>query len=418
VEQVSPEQLAELVAAARRRWNVPGMAVAILDDGSVVSAADGVCDLDGDAPVSAETLFRVASVTKPFTATLAMTLVQDGLLALDEPPPASRVGATIRQLLSHQGGLACEWPKRVDRFGDGDDALLRLSEGEPERLPVGPGELYSYCNVGFWLVGAAIARTCGKTFEEALHARVILPLQLDSTGFEPDRAARGHNQVQPGSDEHRPVDDDYPRVRRPSGGLWSSVFDLLRFAKHHLGGPGPLTEDSRAETQTRQVPTGSGAYGLGWMLHESRGRRVVEHPGSAAGYQSLLRLVPSENVAFAGLTNSSRGAAALRDILERLGLGREKAPDFSLPPEALAALAGRYEGQGIELELAPEDGGLRVQMKKFDPFTDDTEVYPSVRARPIGRTEFEIVDREWRGDRFDFPRDGVVNIGLLAARVE
>src|ERR671922_698431 len=109
MERVPPEQLADCVAAARRRWNVPGIAVAILDDGAVVSAADGLRDLDSDVPVSADTVFRIASITEPFTATLAMTLVQDGLLALDEPPPRAPVEATVRQLLSHHGGLASEW---------------------------------------------------------------------------------------------------------------------------------------------------------------------------------------------------------------------------------------------------------------------------------------------------------------------
>jgi CubicO group peptidase (beta-lactamase class C family) len=418
MERVSREQLAEWVAAARRHWHVPGIAVAVSDDGEIVSAADGVAGLDGADAVSPATAFRIASISKPFTATLAMTLVQDGTLALDEPPPGSQVDATVRQLLSHQGGIACEWPEPIDRFGEGDEALLRISEGEPERLPVGSGELFSYSNVGFWLVGAAAARVCGTTYEEAVRARVLAPLGLDSTTFEPMHAARGHTQVEPGAAEHRPVDERYPRARRPSGGLWSSVADLLRFAAHHLGGPGPLTAASLAEMQRPQVATGSEAYGLGWMLHDSRGRRVVEHTGSAAGFQSLLRLIPSEGVAFAGLTNSSRGLAALRDVLVPLGLDREDAPDVVVPADAIAAFAGRYRGQGLEIEIAPDAAGLRVDVKELDPFTGETDVFPTFHARPIGAKEFEIVDGEWRGDRFEFPRDGFVCMGVLAARTE
>ena len=120
----------------------------------------------------------------------------------------------------------------------------------------------------------------------------------------------------------------------------------------------------------------------------------------------------------AGLTNSSRGGAALRDVVERLGLALERAHDFSLSAEALASLAGRYEGQGMTLELSPDDGGLRVAMTQVDPFTGEIDVYPTLRARPVGPKEFEVVDGEWRGDRFDFPREGLVNMGTLAARVE
>jgi len=417
MERVSAQQLEQWVAEARQRWNVPGIAVGVLRAGEAVAVADGVGSLDGGEAVSPETVFRIASISKPLTATLAMTLVQDELLGLDEPPLGSSVDATVRQLLSHQGGLACEWPEPMDRFGEGDDALLQLDDGEPERLPVGPGELYSYSNVGFWLVGAAIARVCRTTFEEALRARVLEPLALHATSYEPRSAARGHNQVEPGADEHRAVEDKYPRVRRPSGGLWSSVADLLRFAAHHLGAPGPLSEDSRAEMQTSQIEMSSESYGLGWVLYESRGRRIVEHPGSAAGFQSLLRLVPAEGVAFAGLTNSSRGLAALRDVLEKLGLDREEAPDVTLSADELDSFAGRYQGQGMKLSFATDDGGLRVELTLHDPFTGETDEYPSVRARPIGPREFEIVDEEWRGDRFDFPRDGFVNMVTLATRV-
>src|SRR5919197_1384104 len=158
--------LGELVDAPRQERYLhlggSGIAVAIVADGAVVSAADGVRDRDGDATVSADTVFRIASITKPFTATLAMTLVQDGLLALDEPPPGTQTTATVRQLLSHVGGLAIEWPVDLDDAND-DEALLRLASREPEFLPVGTGELFSYCNTGYWLVGAAAARAAGTT---------------------------------------------------------------------------------------------------------------------------------------------------------------------------------------------------------------------------------------------------------------
>jgi CubicO group peptidase (beta-lactamase class C family) len=416
MERVSGQELGVYVREARRRWSVPGLVVGLLRVGEVVAAADGVRDLGLAETVERETVFRIASITKPFVATLALTLVQEGLLSLDEPPPGTQVDATVRQLLSHQGGLAHEWPEPLDSFGDWEDGLVRIAARKPEHLPVGPGELYSYCNVGFWLVGAAIARVSSTTFEEAMRTRLLEPLGLRSTGFEAQSPARGHDQVEPGSDEHEAVVDDYPRVRRPSGGLWSSVDDLLRFASHHLGGPGPLSPESIAELQRPQIETGTDAYGLGWSLQTSQGRPVVEHKGSAAGYQSLLRLVPEEGLAFAGLTNSSRGLAALLDVLEPLGLAREGAPEHRLSAERLASLAGRYRAQGLELELVPEDGRLRLELTELDPFRSEPRVYPSLHARPIGEREFEIVDGDLRGKRFDFPRDGFVRLDVLAER--
>src|SRR5919201_211580 len=417
MEGVSAEQLGSWTRDGRERWHIPGIAVGLLADGRITTAAAGIRELGDDDPVTPQTVFRIASVTKPFTATLVVALVRDGLLELDAPPPGTRVQASVRQLLSHQGGLACEWPRPLEELGSADDALLQILAGEPERLPVGPGELFSYSNVGFWLVGAAAARASRTSFEQAMRANVLEPLGLAATTFEPERAARGHNQVEPGSDEHRPVEDAYPRVRRPSGGLWSSVEDLLRFAAHHLGGPGPLSADAVAAMQRRQVDAPGGAYGLGWALRDTGGRRIIEHSGSAAGFESLLLLVPEERVAFAALANSSRGSAAMRGILERLRLAHEELPEFPLPVETLNAFTGRYAGPGLELEVAGEDGRLRIRQTDFDPFTRENVVYPPVLARPVGEREFEIVDGEWRGERFTFPRPGFVCMTVLAARV-
>ncbi len=419
MERFSAERLAEWASEARERWNVPGIAVGVLRDGETVSAADGLRELGRPETVSPDTVFRIASITKPFTATLAMTLVQDRLLALDQRPPESKVGATVRQLLSHQGGLASEWPEPLDGFGDADDALLRLTERQPELLPVGPGELFSYCNTGFWFVAAAIARALGTSFEEAMRTHVLDPLALRLTGFEAEQPARGHDQVEPGAAEHATTEKTYPRVRRPSGGLWSSVADLLRFAAHHLGGPGPLTPASIAEMQRPQIALAGGSYGLGWLLPETRALPTVEHAGSVVGFQSLLLLVPQDRVAVAALTNSSRGSAAIRDVLEHLGLGPARVAERDLSVAELAALTGRYQGQDFELEITTENGGLSVAATEVDPFNQETQVYPTLHGRPVAEREFEIPDGEWRGERFDFPRDGFVCfLGRLAARTE
>src|SRR5919198_1758246 len=177
--RVSAQELGKWAAAARARWNVPGIAVGALFDGEVMSTGVGIRELGRGEPVRPDTVFRLASVTKPFTATLAMTLAQDGELALDEPPPGTRVEATVRQLLSHQGGLASEWPRPLD-----NSDLRAVAQAEPERLPIGAGELFSYSNCGFWFVAAGIAHVLGTSFEDAMRVRVIEPLGLQATSFE------------------------------------------------------------------------------------------------------------------------------------------------------------------------------------------------------------------------------------------
>src|SRR5262245_17686732 len=416
--RVTAQDLAQWTAEARENWSIPGIVVGLLQDGEPVMVADGVCSLGNNEQVTPETAFRVASITKAFTTTLAMTLVEDGLLALDAAPPGSRVEATIRQLLSHQGGLTSEWPEAYEDLAAHEQGLERIIEGDPPRLPIGPGELFSYCNVGYWLVGAVAARAAGLTFDKAMRSRVIEPLGLRATGFETSHGARGHDQVEPGSDQHVVVDHPYPRARTPSGGLWSTANDLLRFAQHHLGGPGPLSRASIEEMQQPQIDSPGGSYGLGWFLRQSAGRRIVEHPGSAAGFQSLLLLAPDEGLAFAALANSSRGSAAIRELLERLGLAAPADSHVSLTAEELSGFAGTYSGNGVEIDVAPDDGQLRLRLTSFDPFSGESTVFPPVLARAVGEREFEVVESEWRGDRLTFPREGFVCVGVLAARTK
>lgn len=417
IKAFSAEELGSWVAEARERWSVPGIAVGVYRGGETVTAADGVLKLGEEAQVTPETVFRVASITKPFVGTLAMTLVQDGLLSLDEAPPGTATDATVRQLLSHQAGLAAEWPSKLDEDTD-DEALLRLAEREPARLPVGRGELFSYCNTGYWLVGAAIARRSGLSFEEAMRRRVLEPLGLAATSFEPPGpTAHGHEQVEPESDEHEPVAPSYPRVRRPSGGLWSNVGDLLRFAAHHLGGPGPLTRESIAELQRPLVPVPGGSYALCWFVLD-RERPTVAHTGSAAGFQSLLLLAPQDGLALAALTNSGRGVQAIEAVLGRIGLGMKRRPTAEIAPEALSRFAGRYEGQGMTVDVRATNGALELRFVEVDPFRRIETAHPPVSARPVGEREFELVDGDWQGERVDFPRDGFIRTYTLAQRVE
>ena len=121
-----------------------------------------------------------------------------------------------------------------------------------------------------------------------MRGHVLEPLGLSSTGFaEPVTPARGH--VQEGESGHRAVSEDrYPAARWASGGLWSTVGDLLRFAAHHLDGAPAALHEPRARALGAR-------YALGWWVREhADGRTTLDHEGSVAGYQSLLLLVPSE----------------------------------------------------------------------------------------------------------------------------
>ena len=168
-----------------------------------------------------DTRFRIASITKPFTATAAVRL-----LALAAPVPGWP-DVSVADLLAHLTGYESEHGDPA-RFGDGDDALGRLAAELPAThrwLPA--GEVWSYANTGYWLTGSLLAEAAGTTYEEVI-AGLASEAGLEATTFgEPDLEGTGPNAI-PGA---------YPRARRPSGGLVSTVDDLLRFGAWHLAQP-------------------------------------------------------------------------------------------------------------------------------------------------------------------------------------
>ena len=369
-------ELADVVRDARARTGVPGVAAGLLADGAVALAADGVLEQGRPAAVRPETPFRLASISKPFTASLALAC-----LSPDE---------RLLRLLSHTAGLRPEV----------DAPLPTEAEG-----------LFSYSNVGYWQVGAACAAACGSPFEQAMRTRVLEPLGLGATGYdEPAEPARGH--VQEGETGHRPVAEDmYPAARRASGGLWSTVGDLLAFAAHQLGGPGPLPAEAREAMVEPQSQALGAGYALGWWVREAGGRRTLDHEGSAAGYQSLLLLFPDEGLALAVLTNSWRGSGLIRRVVEDLGLG-PVTPPLAAAVER-ASVAGRYHLDGTEAVVTATGDGLLVEETEIDPATG-APVSRSYPAQPLADGLFGFARGTLLSHRLDFPRPGIGRIGWVA----
>jgi len=382
---------------ALERHGVSGLAVGVRASGEDVLRAYG-----GARP---ETAFRVASITKPLVAALALRLVEEGRLALDEPIAGLRLpwdGITLRHLLSHQGGLACDWPRSLDEYGEGDDALRRLAAEEAMGGPVGPGELFSYSNLGYWLAGAVIERAAGAGFEDALQRLVLGPLGMERTDFSP-------------SEPFVPGTRPYPRARRPAGGLYSCAGDLLRFARHLLGGPGPLAPDSLREIQAPQVAHDpAGDYGLGLFLWRGRGRPTIEHGGMVHGFRSLLVLVPAEDAAVVLLAAGDLGRLVVEELLQAVDLGLKLPAEVSVAHERLSSLAATYRDPlGAVVVVTVREGGLDLAGDESDgagPF--------SVHLRPAAAEWFVGRDGDDCGESADFPRGGeLLRYGWLFERV-
>ncbi len=406
------EQLDELVRQQMERWQVPGLAIGLYQDGHVETAAHGVANVETGCAVTPGTLFQIGSISKVFTATLVMTLAEAGKLDLDAPvvgyvpelplvDETARRTITLRHLLTHMAGF---YGDRFDDHGDGDDALARAVAAFAD-LPqqTAPGELWTYCNAGFDLAGRAVERVLGVPFERAMRERVFAPLGLERTTYFAKEAIRhavavGHIQDTSGTTQ---VADPWPIPRRsnPAGGISSSVEELLRFAACHLNdgevdGKRMLSPAAARAMRTVQVQADYGRWwGLGWSLRQIAGVTVVEHNGATNGFMARLTLVPERQFAIAVLTNGEYGSPAHGAIaaaaLERLlGLRADPPARLELSPEQLARFAGRYRHGLADLTLTVEGGGYRVERVTRNPFSGEERVREPFSLAPIGETTF------------------------------
>ena len=324
---IPQERLAEIVRQAQVQTHVPVAAAALhLDGRTAVAGAHG-------RP------FRIASITKSFTAT-AVSLA--GLLDVRR-----------RSLLSHTAGYR---PER------------------PEPLPPECEGLWSYSNAGYWEAAAGF----DGDYSDAVRELVLEPLGLRRTGFEtPDDAVVG---TLPGD---AIADPSYPVERRPSGGLWSTVGDLVEYGVVHCREWAHLHEPVGEALGAR--------YALGWWVRDG----VLDHEGSVGGFQSLLMLVPERTLVLAVLTNSWRGSVLIHHVVENLGL----VPDPPRGPDP-GAVDGTYELDGVEAVVA---GGRIIEIER-EPLTGT----PLERRYPI-RLRASLMS--WRSD---FPRPGVARVGWVA----
>lgn len=441
--------LDEAVEQAMERWQVPGVAVAVRRAGVVDARGYGITSLETRQPVTANTLFQIGSISKVFTVTLVMRLVEDGLVELDAPiatyvpdvvlaDKRAPQSITLRHLLSHTSGL--EGDRFEDPYGTGDDALARaVAEFTTLRQITPPGETWSYCNNGFCITGAIVERVTETTFEAAMRERVLEPLKMTRAFFFAHEAitypvAVGHLQ-EPGAEPEIARHYPLPRFVNPAGGIISTVEDLLRFAAFHLDGgvvdgERLLAEESVREMQRPQAAAANfaAAYGLGWAHYYDDGQ-TLGHGGSTNGFQAQLMLAPRHDFAIAVLTNGAKGAEVHREIetwalAHYCGLRRPEPRLITLPAAELAPFAGRYRTPYTEMAVSARDGALRVEMTAQNVLEGKETTYPPILMEPISAREFIVSEGEWQSMRADFigaagsaPRFLRIG-GRLADRVE
>jgi CubicO group peptidase (beta-lactamase class C family) len=387
----TPETLAaELERRVRREQRdqrLPSITAAVVRDGELVwESAVGAADLTATREATPDTQYRLGSITKTFTAAAIMQLRDAGKLDLEDPldkhVDAAAHAPTLRRLLSHTSGLQREthddaWLKA--RFADVPELLKTLGDAE-QVLP--PGARFHYSNLAFALLGVVVERVSGVPYAQYVQERLLTPLGLTRTTFEPEQPAAVGYVVQPyveGVWAEAPVSTG---AWIAAGLLWGTVRDLCTWASF-LAEPDASVLARTTVEEMRTVQTiddhvrWTGGYGLGLMLQRDGDRILAGHGGSMPGFIAAVFVSPVDKIGVGVLTNSS--GAALGELAKRLvGATVDRwpvqPPPWTVeapPPDDVIPLLGIWFMEGDPFTMRWKGGKLDAR------FPDDPDWKPS-----------------------------------------
>jgi CubicO group peptidase (beta-lactamase class C family) len=423
------QRLTQLMA----KHHVPGAALGYLRDGAIVDIGAGVTSTATGVDVTADTVFQIGSITKVWTATLIMQLVDEGLLDLDAPvvdvlpdfavadPDVTR-SVTTRQLLNHTSGIDGDYFADTGRGDDCVAAYVADMAKLKQNHPI--GRTWSYCNSGFTLAGRIVEKLRGTSWDTALRERLLRPLGLTATTTLPEeavlhRAAVGHIGEPGGPLTPTPV-WGLPRSAGPAGLISARVHDVLAFARMHLdGGRTPsgatvLSTQNTVAMQQKEVDlpethTLGDSWGIGWIRFDWGGHRLFGHDGNTIGQSAFLRILPEQGLAVALLTNGGNTRDLYQELygeifaeLAGIELPDPLAPASTPPAVDTARYVGVYERTSVRTEVFERDGGLVLRSTVSGALADlqpePTHEYPLLAVaedlfamRPEGTTTWSAV---------------------------
>jgi CubicO group peptidase (beta-lactamase class C family) len=322
-KSLSPEKRAAIdksVSDFMAANSIPGISTAIVLQGELAwSAGYGMADLENYVPATSATLFRLASISKPITATAALQLVDRGKLDLDAPVqkycpafPQRDAPVTTRELLGHLGGI-----RHYNKDGKGDipedsarhfatmQESLQIFANDP--LVAKPGTKFNYSTYGYTVVGCVLEGATAQKFTDYASENVFRPAAMDHTQADdffavvPHRS-RWYHKDETGAVHNAGVLDSSYKI--PGGGLISSADDLAHFVAALLADR-LLSRKSRDLMWTSQKTADGSAtsYGLGWGILAKHGLAVIAHTGSQQGTSTAMVLVPDRQAAVVVLIN-------------------------------------------------------------------------------------------------------------------
>lgn len=323
-------ELERIAAAGHKESGAPGMSVAVVIGDRIAWASGfGMADVENEVPARANTVYRIASISKPIAATAVMQLVERGRVNLDRPvqtyvpafPAKGEQTVTVRHLMTHTSGIRHYRDGEMESLETYETvaAALRIFKDDP--LLFAPGTKYSYSTYAYNLLAGVVESASGLAFEEYLRSHVWMPAGMTSTYFDhPGRIIprRAEQYVRGGGSVRNAPYADLS-IKWAGGGMLSTAEDLARF--HIALNEGKLLESTTmAEMHTpyRLADGTTSTYGLGWNVSaDDRGRTWIAHSGGATGGTTYLLRDPARKLAVAILCNV-QNAPGLRALAIRL----------------------------------------------------------------------------------------------------
>lgn len=365
------DRLHDTLSTLARKYQVPGAQLAIHHGGKTMTIEFGELRYGTGHPVTWDTAFPIGSITKAFTATLAMILVADGDIELDAPlsehlPELRDLGdeLNLRQLLSHTSGFANEPSKEVHT-----SSIRRyvLDHCRRENLVLPPGTGFSYSNIGYVLVGYLIERATGMRWCEAMESCLLLPLGIEPMfigSSEHRPLATGHS-VNMALGKTRPVEQSLAPAEASAGGLMMSATDLVALGLAQLNSillPTTYAQQMRQAVPIAEPPWGwADGWGLGLAVFGTGDIAWVGHFGACVGTACEVRFDPASGCIVAFTSNAKRGMwHELIDELRRAGLAIKDCYDAEIRERPIvppAECSGSYQNGNAQFSIVTTEAG-------------------------------------------------------------
>ncbi|MBN1224255.1 MAG: beta-lactamase family protein [Candidatus Aminicenantes bacterium] len=406
------------ISERMKHHKVPGVSVAVIDGGQIVWAKGyGTKEAGGDDPVTPETLFQAASISKPVSAMGALRLVEKGMLALDDPVNdklqswhvpvnefTEKEKVTLRRLLTHSAGLTVHGFPGYAASKD-IPTIIQVLDGEkpantpPVRVDMPPGSEWRYSGGGYTVMQLLVSDITGKPFDEYMKKTVLDPIGMKNSTFEQPLPAE---KAVLAASAHRPTGKMipgkwhiYPELA--AAGLWTTPSDLCRYAVEVQKSLGGKSNKVLSQNMIRQMLTpGIGNWGLGPAISPPGQVKMFSHGGGNDGFRCQLVAFSELGMGAAVMTNSDNGSELAMEIIRGIAevydwpyFRPEEIVPITLDPGILDAYIGDFRmasAPGIPFKVSVKEGELYVTILGKG----------NVSLTPVSETEFVYLEGGWR----------------------